>query len=155
MIVRDIMSSPVITVTPETSIQAVAQLMRDRHISGVPVVDNGGRLIGIVTEVDLIAQHAPARAPSYISLLWALIPLRLDDYTRYKEQVRHILAVNAEQLMTEDPTTVSPEATLEQVAELMVQPGHSSLPVLENDQLVGIITRTDLVRVIEALEVQG
>lgn len=154
MIVRDIMSSPVVTVTADASIQAVAQLMRDRHISGVPVVDNGGRLIGIVTEVDLIAQHAPARAPSYISLLWATIPLRLDDYTRYKDQVRHILAVNAEQLMTEDPATVSPEATLEQVAELMIQPGHSSLPVLENDQLVGIITRTDLVRVIEALEVQ-
>ena len=155
MIVRNIMSSPVITVTPETSIQAVAQLMRDRHISGVPVVDNGGRLIGIVTEVDLIAQHAPAQEPSYISLLWATIPLRLDDYTRYKDQVRHILAVNAEQLMTEDPTTVSPEDTLEQVAGLMIQPGHSSLPVLENDQLVGIITRTDLVRVIEALEEQG
>ncbi|MCB0112589.1 MAG: CBS domain-containing protein [Caldilineaceae bacterium] len=155
MIVRDIMSSPVITVTPETSIQAVAQLMRDNHISGVPVVKDGGKLIGIVTEVDLIAQHAPAQEPGYISLLWATIPLRLDDYTRYKNQVRHILAVNAEQLMTEDPTTVSPEDTLEHVAGLMIKPGHSSLPVVENGKLLGIITRTDLVRIIEQLEVQG
>lgn len=155
MIVRDIMSSPVITVTPQTSIQAVAQLMRDHHISGVPVVTNGARVIGIVTEVDLIAQHAPAQEPSYISLLWATIPLRLDDYTRYKDQVRHILAVNAEQLMTPDPTTVSPDDSLEHVAGLMIKPGHSSLPVLEDGKLVGIITRTDLVRIIERLEVQG
>ncbi len=154
MIVRDIMSSPVITVTPETSIQAVAQLMRDRHISGVPVVEHG-RLIGTVTEVDLIAQHAPAQEPNYISLLWATIPLRFDDYARYKDRVRHILAVNARQLMTADPTTVSPEDTLEHVAGLMIQPGHSSLPVLEKGKLVGIVTRTDLVRVIEQLEVQG
>jgi CBS domain-containing protein len=152
MLIRDIMSSPVITVRPETSIQDVARLMRDRHISGVPVVTADAELVGIVTEVDLIGQHAPLQEPHYISVLWATIPLRFDDYSRYKEQVRHMLAVNAEQLMTEDPATLHPEDTLETAAGLMVKPGHSSVPVVENGRLVGIVTRTDLVRVIETLE---
>jgi CBS domain-containing protein len=153
MLVRDIMSTPVITVTPETSIQEVARLMRDHHISGLPVLDGNRRLVGIVSEVDLIARHAPAREPQYLSLLWAAIPLRLDDYTRYKEQVRHILAVNAEQLMTHPPATVRPDDTIEHAAGLMVKPGYSSLPVVEQGRLVGIVTRTDLVRLIEELEV--
>ncbi len=153
MLIREIMSSPVVTVTPETSIQDVARLMRDRHISGVPVVSADNRLLGMITEVDLIARHAPAHEPHYFTLLSAVIPLSLDEYGRYKEQVRHILAVNAEQLMTKKPTTVRPQDTLEDAAALMVKPGHSSLPVVEEGHLVGIITRTDLVRMIEQLEV--
>jgi CBS domain-containing protein len=153
MLVRDIMSSPVITVTPDTSIQDVARIMRDQHISGVPVVTTDQQLIGIVTEVDLIAQHAPVKEPQYLSLLWATIPLRFDDYARYKEQIRHVLAVNAEQLMTRKPTTIHPDDSIEYAAELLIKPGHSSLPVMDGGRLVGIVTRTDLVRMIENLEV--
>lgn len=152
MLVRDIMTTPVITVTPDATIQEIARLMRDHYISSLPVVNAEGELVGIVTEADLIARHAPAREPQYISLLWAAIPLRLDDYTRYKEQVRQILATNAEQLMTRAPATIHPADTIERAAELMIRPGHSSLPVVENGRLAGIVTRTDLVRLIEELE---
>lgn len=152
MKVRDIMSSPAITVRPDTSIREVARLLREESISGVPVVDNSGKLVGIITEIDLIARHAPPKQPQYIPLLWGLIPLRMDDYGRYKAQVRHILAVNAEQLMTLDPSTVSPEDSIERTAELMMKPGHNTLPVLENGRLVGVVTRTDLVNLIEELE---
>ncbi len=152
MIVREIMTAPVITITPDASIQEVARLMREHSISALPVVTDAGKLVGIVTEIDLITRHAPPRQPQYIPLLWGLIPMRLDDYSTYKEQVRHILAVYVEQLMTSDPATVLPTDTIEHAAELMVKPGHRSLPVLENGKLVGIVTRTDLVRVIEELE---
>lgn len=152
MNVQDIMTRTVITVTPDTSIQRLAWIMRENQISGLPVVNPQGQLVGVVTERDLIARHAPAREPNYYPLLWGLIPLRLDNYSRYREQVRHILAVNAEQLMTREVTTVSPEDTLEHVAELMMRPGHNTLPVLENDRLIGIVTRTDLVRMLEELE---
>jgi CBS domain-containing protein len=152
MRVRDIMSSPVITVAPETSIQDVARTMRDHHISSVPVVSADGQMVGIITEVDLISRHAPAKEPQYFSLLWAVIPLRIDDYVRYKEQVRQILATNAEQLMTRKIATIHPDDTVERAAALMVDPGHSSLPVVEDNRLVGIVTRTDLVEMIEELE---
>lgn len=152
MQVRDIMTEPAITVRPDASIQEIAALMRTHNISAVPVVSAQDRLVGIVTEVDLIARHAPPQAPNYLSLLWGLIPLQLNDYAKYKEQVRHILAVNAEQLMTKNPQTVDPEDSIEHVASLMMRPGYRSLPVVEDGELVGIITRTDLVQMIEDLE---
>ena len=154
MLVKDIMTSPVITIAPHATIRDVAQLMRQHSVSGLPVVDAAGKVVGIVTEIDLITRHAPPRQPQYIPLLWGLIPMRLDDYSTYKEQIRHILAVYVEQLMTKDPATVRPDDTIEDAAELMIRPGHHSLPVVENDKLVGIVTRTDLVRVIEELEME-
>jgi len=152
MLVQDIMTAQVITTHPHATIRQVAELMHQHTISALPVVTDAGKLVGIVTEVDLITRHAPPRQPQYIPLLWGLIPMRLDDYSTYKEQVRHILAVYVEQLMTRDPATVRPTDTIEHAAELMIKPGHRSLPVLENGKLVGIVTRTDLVRVIEKLE---
>lgn len=154
MFVKDIMTTDVITIAPQATIGEVAKLMRQHSISGLPVVDAGGKVVGIVTEVDLITRHAPPRQPQYIPLLWGLIPMRLDDYSTYKEQTRHILAVYVEQLMTRDPATVRPGDTLEHAAELMIKPGHRSLPVVEKGKLVGIVTRTDLVQVIEELEME-
>lgn len=154
MLVQDIMTFPVITIAPQATIQEAAQLMRQNSISGLPVVDSAGKVVGIVSEIDLITRHAPPRQPQYIPLLWGLIPMRLDDYSTYKEQIRHILAVYVEQLMTKDPATVRPGDTLEHAAELMIKPGHRSLPVVEKGKLVGIVTRTDLVQVIEELEME-
>lgn len=154
MFVKDIMTTDVITIPPHATIGEVAKLMRQHSISGLPVVDAAGKVVGIVTEVDLITRHAPPRQPQYIPLLWGLIPMRLDDYSTYKEQIRHILAVYVEQLMTRDPATVRPGDTLEHAAELMIKPGHRSLPVVEKGKLVGIVTRTDLVQVIEELEME-
>jgi len=152
MQVRDIMSNNVITVTPDTTIKKLAWLMRANQISGVPVVSQTGEMVGFVSELDLISRHAPAKAPTYYPLLWGLIPFGLDDYADYKEQVRHILAVNAEQLMTAKVTTVGPDDSIEHVATQMMRPGHRSLPVVENGKIIGIITRTDLVQLIEELE---
>lgn len=154
MLVQDIMTADVITIAPHATIREVAELMRQHSVSGLPVVDAGGKVVGIVTEIDLITRHAPPRQPQYIPLLWGLIPMRLDDYSTYKEQIRHILAVFVEQLMTPNPATIRPGDTLEHAAELMIKPGHHSLPVVENGKLVGIITRTDLVQVIEELEME-
>lgn len=153
MRVRDIMTTEVVTVRPETPIRDVAATMRSNSISGVPVVSSG-KVVGLITEIDLIQRHAPPRQPRYFPLLWGLIPMRLDDYSQYKEQARHILAINAGQLMTEDPTTIGPDASIEEVADLMMRPGHSLIPVLENGKLAGIVTRTDLVRLIEDLETE-
>lgn len=152
MLVQDIMTSQVVTVSPKAMIREAAHLMRQHAVTALPVVTDGGKLVGIVTEIDLITRHAPPRQPQYIPLLWGLIPMRLDDYSTYKEQVRHILAVFVEQLMTQDPATVTPTDTIGRAAELMIRPGHRSLPVMQDGKLVGIVTRTDLVRVIEELE---
>ena len=152
MLVQEIMSSPAITVTPETTIQEVARIMGEHHISGVPVVDADGRLLGTVTEVNLIARNAPLKQPRYLAVLSAVIPVGLDDYYEYKQQLRQALATNARQLMNSDVRTVEPSTTVEEALEIMLHPENTMLPVLENDRLVGVVTRTDLVRLIENLE---
>lgn len=152
MQVREMMSSPALTVGPEVKIPEIARLMRERQISSIPVVDGDGSLLGIITELDLIERNAPLREPRYLAVLSGLIPVSLDEYRDYKDQVRHVLAINAEQLMNPEVQTVEPDSDWEEVLKIMMNPAVLSLPVIANEQVIGIVTRTDLVRVIERLE---
>lgn len=148
----EIMSRPAITVLPETSIQALARLMREKQISGVPVVDTQGGLLGVVTELNLIARNAPVQEPHYLALLSGLLTLDLTQYRDYREQLRQILATTAEQLMRQDIATVTPDTALEDLMRLMADAETILLPVMEAERVVGVVTRTDLVRLIEKLE---
>ena len=152
MQVQEIMSSPAITVGPATKISEIARVMREQQISGVPVVDAQGQLLGLITEMNLIERSAPVREPRYLAVLAGLIPVNLAEYRDYKEQVRHVLATNAEELMTTEVHTVEPTAILDDVMQIMLDPATTSLPVVQAGKVIGIITRTDLVRVIEKLE---
>lgn len=152
MQVRDIMSSPAITVTPATTIRDVARIMRENLFSGVPVVDVEDGLLGIITEMDLIARNAPLQRPQYIAVLSAMIPLNIAEVRQYREQLRQVLATTAGDLMQEDVETVSPETPIEEALEAMLDPEVTMLPVMEGETIVGVVTRTDLVRLIEQLE---
>lgn len=157
MRIRDIMSSPAITVTPDVSVQQVASTMRQHSISGVPVVDAAGALVGLITELDMIRRNAPLREPTYFSFLSAVIPLRPDEYRHYKEQLLQALATNAEELMGSDDldaVTVTPEMDIEEALERMSNPLHVLLPVVEGGRVIGVVTRTDIVRTIEQLELE-
>lgn len=152
MQVREIMSSPAITVTPATQIREVARIMHENQISGVPVVDETGALQGLITELDLIARNAPVHEPRYIAVLSAMIPLSLEEYRQYKEQLRQALAINAGDLMTADVPTVAPDTPVEEALEMMLDAEVITLPVLEQERVVGVVSRTDMVRLIETLE---
>jgi CBS domain-containing protein len=152
MLVREIMSSPAITVGPTTEIREVARTMREHVISGVPVVDGAGVLLGVITEMELIARNAPVHEPRYIAVLSALIPVNLEEYRQYKEQLRQALAINAADLMRDDVATISPDAPIEEALETMLNPEVTMLPVISGERVVGVVTRTDLVRLIETLE---
>jgi CBS domain-containing protein len=149
---REIMSQPAITVTPETPIQSLARLMREKHISGVPVVNQEGTLLGLVTEMDLISRNAPLVEPNYLALLSGLIPVNLQQYRHYRQQLRQVLATTAEQLMNTEVTVVEPTTTLDHLLALMARPEITLLPVVEDGHVLGVVTRTDLVRLIEQLE---
>ncbi|MEZ4660122.1 MAG: CBS domain-containing protein [Caldilineaceae bacterium] len=148
----ELMTSPAITVAPETPIREVAAVMRKNQISGLPVVDAAGKLLGMVTEINLIKRNAPIIGPNYITVLSGLIPIELGQYRRYREQLRQVLATTAGELMTPDVEYVSPRTELETLMELMEDPNVTSLPVVDHEQVIGIVTRTDLVRLIEQLE---
>jgi CBS domain-containing protein len=149
---RELMSSPAVTVGPTAKVQEVARIMREAQISGVPVVDDAGALLGVITELSLIERSAPVKQPRYLAVLSGLIPVSLEEYREYREQVKLVLATNAEELMNGDPDFVSPDDDLERILAMMVEPETTMLPVVENGRVIGVITRTDLVRVLEQLE---
>ncbi len=156
MNIREIMSSPAITVGPSTSVQEIARIMREDKISGVPIVDESGALLGAITELDLIARNAPLEEPRYIAILSGYIPTSLDKYREYKERLRQALASTAIELMDDDQevATVTPDTSTDEALRLMLDAENFMLPVIEGGKVVGVVTRTDVVRLIERLESQ-
>jgi CBS domain-containing protein/catechol 2,3-dioxygenase-like lactoylglutathione lyase family enzyme len=146
------MTSPAITVGAATHIPELARVMRVNRISGMPVVDDGGRLLGIVTDHDLILRNAPVREPRYFSVLSGMIPLNLEEYRHYKDQLRHTMAVTAADLIEPGIKFIAPDTPLEEVMEIMLDPQVTMLPVVEDERVVGVVTRTNLVRLVESLE---
>lgn len=143
---KDIMTTDVVTLAPDTPIRQIARTFRRLGISGAPVVESG-QVIGIVTEVDLIARHARPQSPLYLPLLDAKIPLR--GQREYREIVRRILGLTAREIMTVPVKTVDIDADLEEVATLMVEGKANPVPVLEDGKLKGIIGHTDLIQHLE------
>lgn len=145
MKVREIMTTDVVTVRRDTSVNDIARLMSARDISGIPVVDDARRVIGIITELDLIVRNTRLEMPAFIQVLdLARIPLERPGH--YYERLRHMLGTRAADLMTEAVVTIGPEADIEDLAELMVKRRFNPVPVVENGVLAGIVSRADLIR---------
>jgi acetoin utilization protein AcuB len=127
MLVNKRMSSPVITITPETTFQEAVDLIHKEHIRRLPVVDKHGKLVGIVTEHDLM-KASPSDATT------------LDVY-----EIRNMMSrLSVERIMVRDVITVDDDCPVEEAARLMVDHKISGLPVMRAGQLVGIITETNL-----------
>jgi CBS domain-containing protein len=144
MKVRDIMTAEVVTAEPETSVNLVAQLMDRGGLSGVPVVDGAGRVVGIVTEVDLIVRNQRLEPPAFFQLLDGRIPLETPGH--YRKRLQHMLGTHARDVMTEKVVSVGPDEEVEALAELMVKKSVNPVPVVENGRLLGIVSRADLIR---------
>lgn len=148
---KEIMTSPVFTVSPDTPVAQVARLLCEKHISGVPVVDGTGKLVGIVTEIDLIKRHARIHFPIYLPFLDSLI--FLESPRRYTQDVRRALGATAGEIMTQPVSTANLETDVEEIATLMVDDRVNPIPVLdESGALVGIVSHTDIVRLVEQAE---
>ncbi len=151
MLVKEIMSQKVVTLAPDTPVQEIARIFREHNISGAPVLDSHGDIIGIVTGIDLIARHARIHYPRYLPFLDAMIPL--ENPSEYKEMLRKILGTTAKDIMTRKVVTIAPDAELEELATLMVEKKVNPVPVVDEDgKLVGIVSQADVLRVIEKLE---
>ena len=141
---RDIMTAPVITVTPDTSVKDLAALFRDKRIGGVPVVQEG-KLVGIVTEGDLMALDADVQYPHYFELFDSVI--YLGSQKKFKKQLEKAAAATVRQLMTEKVETVAPDDPAKKAANLMVHHKFDRVPVVdESGAVVGLITRHDIMK---------
>ena len=142
--VKDIMTTEIITVSPETEIVKATKLLLENRINGVPVLDETGRLVGILCQSDLIAQQQKLPIPSFFTLLDGLIPLISEK--QLDKQVRKIAAVTVAEAMTPNPVTVQPDTNIDEVAALMVDRNFHTIPVVDGGELVGIVGKEDILR---------
>jgi CBS domain-containing protein len=134
---RDVMTSPVVTVGPETPVKEIAQLLLTHHISGVPVVSDG-KLVGIVTEADLLYKERPDLEEGGL--------LRLFRRGQLAEAERKAEGLVARDVMTSPVVTVTEDTPLREVAALMARRQINRVPVVRGDQVVGIVSRADVLR---------
>jgi CBS domain-containing protein len=132
MRVKDIMSSPVYTVEQTTAVDAAAALMTAKSVTALPVLDESGGLVGMVGESDLLWHRVPADPTAH------LLPLPDIDPAE-----RPGLVV---EVMSPYPVTTRPDADVAEAAEVMLEYDVRSIPVLEDDDLVGIVSRRDILR---------
>jgi CBS domain-containing protein len=145
--VRDYMTTEVLTFTAEDNVQAAMQQMVDRGIDGAPVVDGNGAVVGMITTGDLIVQESQLHFPTVLSFLGAT-PELPSAKKHFDEDIRKALGASVGEVMTPDPEMVKEDDTLERAATVMHDSNVSRLPVVRGGLLVGIITRTDIVRAI-------
>ncbi len=138
MRIEHLMTTPVATVSPETSLKEVASILAARGISGLPVCDAGGRVVGVVSEADILRKEEGI-APAHGSLFDRLIG-RSDEY------VEKMAARTAGEAMTAPAITIDAGRPVAEAARLMTERGVNRLPVTSGGELVGIVTRADLVR---------
>jgi CBS domain-containing protein len=146
--VADIMDTDMPTVTPEDTVEHVLRVLNESELSGVPVVTAGGRCVGIITEADLImtGEDADLHLPHYFELFGGFV--FLESLGHFEDRLRKATAALASDLMTEDPVTIEPDATVQEAARKISRSKHNRLPVVEHGRLVGVVTRVD---VLEAL----
>jgi len=144
MTAREIMTPDPLTVGPDVSVTEAAHLMAERHIGSLPVIE-GGRMVGLVTEGDLIMQDVKVHFPTYLSLLGGYIfAPGADD--RFEAALRKAVAATVRDVMTREPITVTPDATVSDLATLLVERDVARVPVVEGDRVVGIVSKSDIVR---------
>lgn len=138
--VEEVMTSDVVTVRQDTPLKEVARVMHERGVSGVPVVDEEGKLVGIVTEADLLSFEEKGKPPRRRSLLeWLIDPMRL------AEVEADVKGARAADIMTPEVVTVTAGTTVRQASKLLLDRRVKRLPVVDGeDRVIGIVSRHDL-----------
>jgi len=145
LLARDVMVKKVITINKNASVAELSELLIKNKISGLPVVDDSGKLVGIATEGDLIVRDADLHFPRYFKLLDSII--YLESLNKFKRNLRKYLGTKVEDVMTSKVKIVKEDTPVNVVANIMIRNNVNRVPVLDNDgDLVGIITRADIVK---------
>ena len=144
MKVSEVMQTEVKTIPADADIKAIAKILWENKISGAPVVDQNGKMIGVVSEGDLLHKETNPRVPDAIGILGAII--FYNGVKQYDNDFKKLIATNARQIMTKDVITISQEATIGEAATIMVNKKINRLPVVEAGKLVGIVTRIDIIK---------
>jgi len=146
--VADIMERDVVTASVDDDVETLLRTLREHELPGVPVVNGAGRCVGIVTEADLVLSEEgeDLHLPHYIALFGGYVfiePLR-----KFESRLQKAFASKVSDMMTPDPITIGPDASVEEAGKVIADRKHNRLPVVEHGRLLGVVTRLD---VLEAL----
>jgi CBS domain-containing protein len=142
----DIMTREVITVSLETTVQQLAQLLSAHGISGVPVVDPDGRVLGIVTESDLIDQNKKVHIPTIVTILDSFFFLENPD--KMEQEMRKIAGATVADIYSSPAVTVTTTTPVDEIATIMSEKNVHTLPVVDDGHLYGIIGKKDIIKTI-------
>lgn len=146
MLVRDVMQKDVKTVRPETTVNDVAEILAQSEYTGLPVTDEAGRLLGMVTEADLLARAQRLNVPRFFPFIGGIV--FLESPRKFEEQLRKATGAVVGDVMTTDVLTAREDQTVQHVATMMVERRINRVPVVDDEGLVGIITRDDIIRAV-------
>lgn len=143
--VKDIMSTNIVSVKPDTEIIEAAKILLENRFNGLPVVDDSGKVVGIICQSDLVAQQKSLPIPTLFTFLDGFIPLT--SLKKMESEIQKIAAITVADAMTKKPVTVKPDTRIETVAALMADKKLYTLPVLDDDgRLIGIVGKEDLLK---------
>jgi len=146
---QDIMSKTILSVKPDTTVKELAKFFLEHQLSGAPVLDEQGKLVGIVTEGDVIFRDANVHLPTVVTIFDSII--YLENPHKYEHELQKIIGGKVADIMTQDIVTITPQTSMQEMATIMHEKKRHLLPVMEQEQLVGIVGKADLVKAI-ALE---
>jgi CBS domain-containing protein len=138
------MTSEVITISPEADITEAVKILLDKGINGLPVVDNEGRLVGILCQSDLVRMQKSLPIPSLFTLLDGFVPL--SSSALLEAEVKRIAASKVSDAMSTKVVTVAPDKTIDEIAALMVDKKFHTLPVVQDGKLLGIVGKKDVLK---------
>ena len=143
--VADVMTPNPMVVKPQTPLQEAIELLAEKHISGLPVVDDAGKLVGVLSETDLMWQETGVDPPPYIMFLDSVIYLQ--NPARYEKEIHKVLGQTVGEVMSDKPIGIKPNQLLREAAYLMHEKNIRRLPVIDDGgKVMGIITRGDIIR---------
>jgi CBS domain-containing protein len=145
MKVKDIMTTDIVTVKPDMQVNELADLFIKRDISGAPVVDDQGKLLGVVLEEGLITRDKKVHLPTFVYMLSGFVEIGAE---KFDEDMRRAAAITVEGILDRSPSVLSPEDQIEDVATSMVEEGKRYFLVKDGDRLAGVVTKKDIIRAI-------
>lgn len=143
--VRDLMSTDVVSFSADDNVESAMRIMVDKGLSAAPVVDGDGAVIGVLSDADLIVQESNLHFPTLLSVLGASIEI---GHKRFEEDLQKALGSTVGEVMSDEPVICTDDDTVEQAATLMHDHDVAQLPVVRDGKLVGVISRTDVLRAI-------
>lgn len=155
MLVKELMTTKIITVRPEATIEQVADVLHQYRFTGVPVVDEKGRLLGVIMERDFITADSKLYLPTYVKMLKDLDFVQ-NDKKHLSKEAQSLINATAADVMNSNIVTASAEDTMEHVAELFATKRVNPIPVVDAGfKLVGVISRSDLIKLFSPKNIEA